>query len=96
MPAADSPGVTRCCCGRYHQRLAAEGIRGNDADVPHLRRLDPNTVSRNVLLQLGRMPSAALAAARAVAVLGTQRPAPPGSPGSRGWTATSVPKRSGR
>jgi DNA-binding CsgD family transcriptional regulator/tetratricopeptide (TPR) repeat protein len=51
--------------------LAAEGIRGNDADVPHLRRLTPDTVSRNVLLQLGRMPSAALAAARAVAVLGT-------------------------
>jgi hypothetical protein len=51
--------------------LTAEGIRGCDADVPHLRRLTPGAVSRGVLLQLGRMPAAALAAARAVAVLGT-------------------------
>ena len=51
--------------------LAAEGIRGTDDDVPHLRRLTPGTVSRRVLLQLGRMPAACLAAARAVAVLGT-------------------------
>jgi DNA-binding CsgD family transcriptional regulator len=51
--------------------LAAEGIRGSGADIPHLRRLTPGTVSRSVLLQLGRMPAAALAAARAVAVLGT-------------------------
>lgn len=51
--------------------LTAEGVTGTDADVPHLRRLTPATVSRNVLLQLGRMPAAALAAARAVAVLGT-------------------------
>jgi hypothetical protein len=39
--------------------------------VPHLRRLTPDTIVRRVLLQLGRMPAAALAAARAVAVLGT-------------------------
>ena len=39
--------------------------------MPHLRRLTPDTVSRHVLLQLGRMPAAVLAAARAVAVLGT-------------------------
>jgi hypothetical protein len=51
--------------------LAADGIRGCDADIPHLRRLTPGTVSRSVLLRLGRMPPAALAAARAVAVLGT-------------------------
>ncbi|MBV9380360.1 MAG: AAA family ATPase [Streptosporangiaceae bacterium] len=51
--------------------LAAEGVRGTDAEVPHLRRLTPGTVSRSVLLQLGRMPPAALAAARAIAVLGT-------------------------
>jgi DNA-binding CsgD family transcriptional regulator len=51
--------------------LAAEGVRGSDADVPHLRRLTPDTIVRRVLLQLGRMPAAALAAARAVAVLGT-------------------------
>jgi DNA-binding CsgD family transcriptional regulator len=51
--------------------LAGEGCRGDDADLPHLRRLTPGTVSRHVLLQLGRMPAAALAAARAVAVLGT-------------------------
>lgn len=51
--------------------LVAEGVPGRDADVPHLRRLTPGTVSRGVLLQLGRMPAAALAAARAVAVLGT-------------------------
>ncbi len=51
--------------------LAAEGAKGTDAEVPHLRRLTPGSVSRSVLLQLGRMPAAALAAARAVAVLGT-------------------------
>ena len=51
--------------------LAAEGVKGTDAEVPHLRRLTPGSVSRSVLLQLGRMPAAALAAARAVAVLGT-------------------------
>ena len=51
--------------------LAAEGAQGTDAEVPHLRRLTPGSVSRSVLLQLGRMPAAALAAARAVAVLGT-------------------------
>ena len=51
--------------------LEAEGIRGADPDVPHLRRLTPGTVSRRVLLQLGRMSAAALAAARGVAVLGT-------------------------
>ena len=51
--------------------LAAEGIGGTDADVPHLRRLTPESVSRHVLLRLGRMPAAVLAAARAVAVLGT-------------------------
>jgi DNA-binding CsgD family transcriptional regulator len=51
--------------------LAADGISGSDADIGHLRRLTPGTVSRSVLLQLGRMPAAALAAARAVAVLGT-------------------------
>src|SRR5580700_5083135 len=51
--------------------LVNEGISGTDADLPHLRRLTPGTVSRSVLLQLGRMPAAALAAARAVAVLGT-------------------------
>ena len=51
--------------------LVAEGISGTDADVPHLRPVTPGTVSRSVLLRLGRMPAAALAAARAVAVLGT-------------------------
>jgi len=51
--------------------LAAEGIGGTDADVPHLRRLTPDSVSRHVLLRLGRMPAPVLAAARAIAVLGT-------------------------
>jgi DNA-binding CsgD family transcriptional regulator len=51
--------------------LTAEGARGTDAELPHLRRLTPGEVSRNVLLRLGRMPAAALAAARAIAVLGT-------------------------
>jgi DNA-binding CsgD family transcriptional regulator len=51
--------------------LTAEGIGGADTDVPHLRRLTPDTVSRHVLLRLGRMPASVLAAARAIAVLGT-------------------------
>ena len=51
--------------------LVAEGASGTAAEVPHLRRLTPSTVSRRVLLQLGRMPAEVLAAARAIAVLGT-------------------------
>ncbi len=51
--------------------LAAEGIRGRDGDVPRLLGLAPDTVSRSVLLQLGRMSPAALMAARGVALLGT-------------------------
>ncbi len=51
--------------------LAAEGVTGTDADVPHLRRLTPDTVSRHVLLRLAGMPAAVLAVARAIAVLGT-------------------------
>ena len=51
--------------------LAAEGVTGSDADVPHLRRLTPDSVSRYVLLRLGRLPVTVLAAARAIAVLGT-------------------------
>jgi tetratricopeptide (TPR) repeat protein len=51
--------------------LTTEGVTGTDAEVRHLRRLTPATVSRSVLLRLGRMPAAALAAARAIAVLGT-------------------------
>jgi DNA-binding CsgD family transcriptional regulator/tetratricopeptide (TPR) repeat protein len=51
--------------------LAAAGLAGTGDEVPRLRRLAPGPVARSVLLQLGRMPAAALAAARAVAVLGT-------------------------
>ena len=51
--------------------LSAEGVAGTDADVPHLRRLTPESVSRHVLLRLGRLPDGVLAAARAIAVLGT-------------------------
>ena len=51
--------------------LAAEGVKGTDGEVPHLRRLTPASVSRTVLLRLGRMPAAVLTAARAIAVLGT-------------------------
>ncbi len=51
--------------------LTAEGMTGTDAEVARLRRLTPDTVARRALLQLGRMPAGALAAARAIAVLGT-------------------------
>ena len=51
--------------------LAAEGVKGTDADVPHLRRLTPDAVSRHVLLRLARTPASVLAVARAIAVLGT-------------------------
>jgi DNA-binding CsgD family transcriptional regulator len=51
--------------------LAAEGATCDDADVPHLRRLTPDTVSRYVLLRLGRLPAPVLAMARAITVLGT-------------------------
>jgi DNA-binding CsgD family transcriptional regulator len=50
--------------------LAADGITGTKAEVPHLRRLTPGSISRHVLLRLGRMPPPVLAAARAIAVLG--------------------------
>jgi len=51
--------------------LAAEGLTGKAAEVPHVRRLTLGAVSRNVLLRLGRMSATVLLAARAVAVLGT-------------------------
>jgi DNA-binding CsgD family transcriptional regulator len=50
--------------------LAADGIPGRTADAGHVRRMTPAAVSRRVLLQLGRMPPAALAIARAITVLG--------------------------
>ena len=50
--------------------LAADGARGRDGDAEHVRRMTPAAVSRRVLLQLGRMPPAALAVARAITVLG--------------------------
>ena len=53
------------------EALTREGVTGSDADVPHLRRLTPDTVSRHVLLRLAGMPAAVLAIARAIAVLGT-------------------------
>jgi DNA-binding CsgD family transcriptional regulator len=51
--------------------LTSEGVTGTDADVPHLRRLTPDAVSRHVLLRLARLPADVLATARAIAVLGT-------------------------
>jgi hypothetical protein len=51
--------------------LAAEGVRGAQPEVDHVRRMTPASVSRTVLLALGRMPAPALAIARALAVLGT-------------------------
>ena len=51
--------------------LTAEGVTGSDADVPHLRRLTPDAVSRHVLLRLARLPADVLTTARAIAVLGT-------------------------
>jgi len=51
--------------------LTAEGVTGADADVPHLRRLTPEAVSRHVLLRLARLPADVLTTARAIAVLGT-------------------------
>jgi len=51
--------------------LTDEGVTGADADVPHLRRLTPEAVSRHVLLRLARLPADVLTTARAIAVLGT-------------------------
>jgi DNA-binding CsgD family transcriptional regulator len=51
--------------------LTAEGVAGADADVPHLRRLTPEAVTRHVLLRLARLPAEVLTTARAIAVLGT-------------------------
>jgi DNA-binding CsgD family transcriptional regulator/tetratricopeptide (TPR) repeat protein len=50
--------------------LAADGVAGRAANAGHVRRMTPAAVSRRVLLQLGRMPPAALAIARAITVLG--------------------------
>jgi DNA-binding CsgD family transcriptional regulator len=57
--------------GALLANLAAEKVAGTSEQIPHLHRLTPDAVSRIVLLQLGRMPPGALAAARAIAVLGT-------------------------
>ena len=75
--------------------LTAEGVTGADGDVPRVHGLTPGTVSRSVLLQLGRMPAAAVAAARAVAVLGTTATVARAG-GWPGWTRTRRPRRSAR
>ena len=62
-----APATAAGAAGRPGRR----GREGNWRRGPRLRRLAPGSVSRSVLVQLGRMPTAALAAARAVAVLGT-------------------------
>lgn len=51
--------------------LSAEGVRPTAAAAAALRDLGPATVARSVVLRIGRLPPAAWALARAVAVLGT-------------------------
>ena len=52
--------------------LGAEGFLGAEAEAPRVLELGPKTVASAVLLRLARLPAAALALARAVAVLGEQ------------------------
>jgi DNA-binding CsgD family transcriptional regulator len=50
--------------------LADEGLGSGAGAVDHVRRMTPESISRSVLLRLARLPAAAIALARAVAVCG--------------------------
>ena len=50
--------------------LATEHVEPSAANAHVVREIGPRAVSRSVLLRLARMPSATIAAARAVAILG--------------------------
>jgi DNA-binding CsgD family transcriptional regulator len=52
--------------------LVAQGLRGTAAEARRVHELGPRTVAAAVLLRLSRLPEAALALARAVAILGEQ------------------------
>ena len=56
--------------GQLISSLAAEGVRPDAGQAETVRAIGPRAVSRTVLLRLSRLSPAALAVARAVAVLG--------------------------
>ena len=56
--------------GQLISSLASEGVRPDAGEAETVRAIGPRAVSRTVLLRLSRLSPAALAVARAVAVLG--------------------------
>lgn len=56
--------------GQLLSALEADGVRPDAANAPLVRDIGSHAVARTVLLRLGRLPAAATAVARAVAVLG--------------------------
>lgn len=52
--------------------LSAEGIAPDERSSDRVRRISSGSIAQSVLLRLARLPSAALALARSVAVLGTK------------------------
>jgi DNA-binding SARP family transcriptional activator/DNA-binding NarL/FixJ family response regulator len=57
--------------GELTGTLAREGVEPTEGSVPLVREFVPDSVSRSLALRLGRLPEAARALARAVAILGT-------------------------
>jgi DNA-binding SARP family transcriptional activator/DNA-binding CsgD family transcriptional regulator len=57
--------------GELTGTLAREGVEPTEASVSLLREFVPESVTRSLALRLGRLPDAARALARAVAVLGS-------------------------
>jgi DNA-binding NarL/FixJ family response regulator len=56
--------------GELLKTMRADGIAPDAAHAHAIREIGPRAVSRTVLLRLGRLPSEAVAVARAIAVLG--------------------------
>jgi DNA-binding NarL/FixJ family response regulator len=56
--------------GELLKTMRAEGVTPDAAHADAIRQIGPRAVARTVLLRLGRLPSDAIAVARAIAVLG--------------------------
>lgn len=66
----EATGGNPLLLGQLLSALEVDGVEPVDASAPLVRDIGSQAVARTVLLRLGRLPAAATAVARAVAVLG--------------------------
>lgn len=77
---ADATGGNPLVLQQLLSALDADGVRPTADGAAAVRETGPRAVSRTVLLRLARLPAAAAAVARAVAVLGEQATLPAVAP----------------